>query len=248
MMARNGLAALLVVFLAVPAGASPSTTPRTTVIPIGAVSSGESTNIGGASAVAGTTVFSGDVIEVGPRGSAWLLLNGGTQVRIAPDSRVRLALAASKSPASTSNPIEIEVFSGTATFRTSEASPVWARLADAIIRAKGARPAVGVVAVRGDNKAMVVAEKGELWVSTTHDAKSVTLREGEAVEATLVPAPPEPGPQGSKSTPGLTGKQLAILGTTIAVIATIIWLKLSHDNKGLTDTQKRNMVSPFQFP
>jgi hypothetical protein len=85
-------------------------------------------------------------------------------------------------------------------------------------------------------------------VSTTHDAKSVTLREGEAVEATLVPAPPEPGPQGSKSTPGLTGKQLAILGTTIAVIATIIWLKLSHDNKGLTDTQKRNMVSPFQFP
>jgi hypothetical protein len=247
MMARRGLVALLVALLAVPAAASPSTGSPAVATPIGIFSYSDSALIGGAGALAGTTVFSGDIIEVGPRGSAGILLHGGMQVHVSAASRLRLKeLAGAKQ-------IELEMFSGAARFRTCEASPVLARLADAVVRAKGADPAIGIISLLSRTKAMIGAEKGELLVTTAHDGNSVTLREGDAVEVTLVDPPaPAPGkPQGTNKTTGahaLTGPQVAILSVVLGGVAVGVGLKLAMDNKGLTDLQKQNMVSPFKFP
>jgi hypothetical protein len=247
MMVRRGLAALLVALLAVPAAASPSPGTPAVATPIGTFSFSDTTFIGGATALAGTTVFSGDYIEVGPRGSAGILLKGGMQVRVSSDSRLRLKEI---SPA---NQIELEMLRGAVRFRTSQASPVLARLADAVVRAKGANPAIGIVSVLSKSKAMIGAEKGELLVTTAHDAKSVTLREGEAVEVTLEDAPPpSPGqPQsGNKTTNAhaLTGPQIATIGGLISAAVMSIGLWLAKNNDGLTDTQKNNMISPFKLP
>jgi hypothetical protein len=244
MMARRVLAALLVALLAVPVGASPSKASPAAAIPIGTCSYSDSANIGGAGALAGTTVFSGDLVEVGPRGSAWILMNSGMQVRVSAASRLRLTQLTSGT-----KPIEMEIFSGAARFRTSEASQVVARLADATARAKGAKPAVGIISVLSSKRAIIAAELGELLVSTAHDGRSLTLREGETVELMLAD-PPAPGmPQGGSSGIGtLTGKQVAIIGIVTATILTIIALWLGRDNKGLTDQEKQNLVSPFKFP
>lgn len=240
MMARRGLAALLIALLAVPAVASPANTSRAGASPIGTISQSDFAIIGGAGALAGTTVFSGDVLEVGPRGSAGILLHGGMQVRVSSESRVRL-----KELAGVAKGVELEIFSGAARFRVSEASGVVARLADATVRARGGKPAVGVVSVLSKKSALIAAEKGELLVSTAHDAKSVTLREGEAVEVTLAEALPQGGATGAR---GLTGRQVAILGGVIAAVLTAIVLMRAFDNRNLTNQQKQDAVSPFKFP
>lgn len=246
MMFRRGLAALLIALLAVPAAASPNTGSPAVATPIGTFSYSDSALIAGAGALAGTTVFSGDMIEVGPRGSAWILLNGGMQVRVSSASRLRL-----KEIASGKNQIEMEMFSGAARFRTSEAAPVVARLADATVRAKGANPAVGIISVLSRNKAIIGAEQGDLLVSTAHDGKSLTLREGETVEVVLAD-PPTPGkPQGSNTAggaAGITGPQIAILTVVLTGVMLAIGVTLAKQNKDLTDTQKQNLVSPFKFP
>ena len=109
MKARRGLAVLLIALLAVPATASPSTGSPTVAVPIGTISQSDATNVGGAGALPGTTVFSGDMIEVGPRGSAWVLMSAGRHVRVSSDSRIRMV-----GQAGDPNRIEMEVFSGAA--------------------------------------------------------------------------------------------------------------------------------------
>jgi hypothetical protein len=245
MMARRALAGILIALLAVPAAASPTTGSPKVAVPIGTISQSDATNVGGAGALPGTTVFSGDTIEVGPRGSASILMNGGRHVRVSSDSRIRMV-----EPAGGPNRIEMEIFSGAARFRSGEKAAVIARLADATVRAKGTQPAVGLISVLSRRLAVISAEKGELLVSTAHDRKSVTLREGEAVEVTLAdaPAPAKPQSGGNTGTSSLTGRHVAILGSVVAAVLIAIGIKLAMDNKGLTNQQKKDMVSPFKFP
>ena len=246
MMLRRGLAALLAALLAVPAVASPNSGSPAVATPIGTFSYSDAAMISGAGALAGTTIFSGDTIEIGPRGSAGILLNGGMQLRVSSASRLRL-----KEIASGKNQIEMEIFSGAARFRTSEAAPVVARLADATVRAKGAKPAVGIIAVLSRNKAIIGAVQSDLLVSTAHDGKSLTLHEGESVEVVLAD-PPDPGkPQGSNKTTGartLTGPQVAILSVVLVGVAIGVGVALSMRENGLTDLEKQNLISPFKFP
>jgi len=244
MMVRRGLAVLLIALLAVPATASPSTGSPVVAVPIGTISQSDATNVGGAGALPGTTVFSGDTIEVGPRGSAWILMNGGRHVRVSSDSRIRMVEPAG------ANRIEMEIFSGAARFRSGEKAVMVARLADATVRAKGTQPAVGLISVLSRRLAVISSEKGELLVSTAHDRKSLTLREGEAVEVTLAdaPAPGKPQSGGSTGASSLTGQQVAILGSVVAAILIAIGIKLAMDNKNLTNQQKQDAVSPFKFP
>jgi hypothetical protein len=250
MMARRGLAFLLIALLAVPATASPSTGSPTAAVPIGTISQSDATNVGGAGALPGTTVFSGDTIEVGPRGSAWILMNGGRHVRVSSDSRIRMV-----EPAGGANRIEMEIFSGAARFRSGEKAAVVARLADATVRAKGTQPAVGLISVLSRRSAVISSEKGELLVSTSHDRKSLTLREGEAVEVTLTdaPAPAQEEAPSKKKRRGtgaqlFTGPQVAIVGGVIVATLLVIGITKGSGNKDLTLQEKKDAVSPFRFP
>ena len=155
MIVRRGLAVLLIAILAVPAAASPTKDSPAASSPIGTFSYCDSANVGGAGALAGTTVFSGDLIEVGPHGSAGILLNGGLQVRVSPASRLRL-----KELTGAKNEVEMEMFTGAAQFRSSETALVVGRLADATVRAKGAKPAVVIISALNRQRAIICAEKG----------------------------------------------------------------------------------------
>jgi hypothetical protein len=59
-------------------------------VPIGTVSSCKAAAIHGTSLVPGTTIFSGDTIDVGAQGSAWIALQGGGQLQVFENSTVLL--------------------------------------------------------------------------------------------------------------------------------------------------------------
>jgi ferric-dicitrate binding protein FerR (iron transport regulator) len=184
----------------------------------------------------GSTIFSGDTIQVGAKGTVSIAVTGGAQVRVGPESQVRLSQEKGKSL--------LEIGRGSASFRVSSDIPFEARLADATILGAGNGPAVGVVLMEGVSKALIAAEKGELTVRTAHDARTMTLKEGEGVEVSLVPDPQGGAGTGAST---LSGKYVAIMAVVaISIVAAIaIWRGTTG---GLSDDEKRNAVSPFRFP
>ena len=169
MFARQAVALVLIAALAFPAWSNPSI--------VGNVARSQSATVRGTALTPGSTIFSGDAIEVGPRGSAWITLPGGAQVLIAQNSLVYLA--------KTADTTQLVVNRGVVSFRTTEKSRVEALLADATIRPVNDMPAVGSVAVRNPQSALIAAEKGMLVITTEHNASSVTLREGEGAEVAM---------------------------------------------------------------
>ncbi len=63
---------------------------RAKSIPIGIVSSCKAAAIRGTNLVPGTTIFSGDTIDVGAQGNVWIAVQGGGQVQVFENSTVLL--------------------------------------------------------------------------------------------------------------------------------------------------------------
>jgi hypothetical protein len=63
---------------------------KATSVPIGTISSCKGAAIHGANLVPGTTIFSGDTIDVGAQGNAWIAVRGGGQVQVSENSTVLL--------------------------------------------------------------------------------------------------------------------------------------------------------------
>ena len=229
MMARQALAGLLIALLAFPAWSS-------NLPIIGTVAASQSAQVRGNALAPGSTLFSGDVIQIGAEGSASIAGSNGLQIRLGPKSLARLFLENEKTL--------LEIGQGSATFRVEEGAPFEARLADATIRGTGKGPAVGVVVLRSPKTALVAAEKGELTVSTAHDGKMLSLKEGEGVEVSLA------AQQGSGSNgPGsLSGKKIAILAVIAIGVITAVAFFQNRQGRGLSDQDKRDNVSPFRFP
>ena len=59
-------------------------------VPIGTVSSCKAAAIHGTNLLPGTTIFSGDTIDVGAQGSAWIALQDGGQVQVFENSTLLL--------------------------------------------------------------------------------------------------------------------------------------------------------------
>jgi len=227
-MVRQGVALILVVLLAFPAwSASPV---------VGTVARSTGATSGGAALQSGSTVFSGDTIEVNPTGAAWIALEGGARLQISPATQVRLERSGEK--------VSVELGRGRVAFRAG--SGFEARLANAIVRASGAA-ATGHVYWTEERRALIAAEKGVLEVSTAGGAKSVTLREGEGVEVTLEPAPaPQAGNPAGANT--LSGKWVAILGVIVGVTVVAIAIALNRGETEISQQDRRNEISPFRFP
>lgn len=214
---------------------------------MGIFSGGRFATVRNAALLPGMTVFSGDVVAVGPKGGAWLAFGRGAQLQLGAESEARMHKSGEQ--------VQVEIVSGRAAFGASEAMPVELWLGDARIRASGAGPAAGVVVMRGPSRAVIAAERGFLSIYTEHDEKSVTLRAGEQVEITLTETqastqtPPTKEQKKKKKRGGgfwLSGNRVAILSAVMVGGALLTLLAVG--NGGLTDQQKQNLVSPFQFP
>lgn len=74
---------------------------------VGSVLSSQGATVNGANLKAGSTIFSGDTIQVGPKGSAVIALPNGGQVQVSSDSQVSLS--------KTADSIELSINKGHAT-------------------------------------------------------------------------------------------------------------------------------------
>ncbi len=233
MVRRQALAVILVLLIAFPAWGDLSV--------VGNVAGSQSATVRGASLTPGSTIFSGDTIEVGPHGSARIALTDGAQVQLAEQSQVRLAKSADK--------VQLTIDRGLASFRTAEKSGLEALLGDATIRSANAMPTVGIISVRSPQSAIIAAQKGALLISTAHDAKSLTLREGEAAEVKLVPEQDKDKRKGAAAAPAgsWTAGKVVILAVILAGTVTGIGVLLGQSEVQLSQTEKQNAVSPFRL-
>jgi hypothetical protein len=236
MIVRQLLASVLVGLLAAPAWAA--TNPV-----VGTAGPSQAATLRGAGLLPGTTLFSGDTVDVGARGGAALSFGRGSMVRLSEETTLRLEKG--------DNRVAFELLRGRVAFRSSEQLPVEAHLADANIHSANGLAAVGVLAFRTPKLVVVSAEKGSLLISTAHDAKSISLREGESVEMRLEAQDTEKGGGGDSrlagtSAPGLTHRQWLIVA--IASSAAVLLFSIDPDFLNLSDSDKKNLVSPFQFP
>lgn len=229
MVRRQALAALLTALLAFPAWSHPGI--------VGTAAASTAAMVRGNSLVAGSTIFSGDTIEVGAGGSAWIALEGGGHLRLAPASQVRLL--------KTQDQVEFELMRGRVAFRITP-NAAKGRLADATISAAGPDPAVGAVTIVEGEGGVVTAEKGVLEVSAAASAKTVRLRAGQGVQIALVAAPPQIGDGRKAKT--LSGRRIALLVLLLGGAVVGVAAARNRSDDVLSFTEKRNEVSPFRFP
>lgn len=230
--ARQVTAMLLVVLLAAPAWSNPAV--------IGVAAGSEVARVRGAVLTAGTTIFSGDIVEVGARGRTRLTLSSGGHVVVGENSSLQLA--------QDENRIVFELLRGQAAFRL--ASPmVEARLVDVTIRTADPE-STGVLLWKSPTKAVIGVEKGTLNLTSLTSGKTLTLRQGEAVEATLLPEPAAaPAPQDADSDRRrLSRRGVIILSAVLIGLTSIIGLAISAGESEPTEQQKKDAVSPFRFP
>lgn len=250
MFIRQALALLLVLMLTFPAWASPTV--------VGNVASSDSATVRGAGLTPGSTVFSGDTIAVGPKGTARIALTGRAQVEMGGNSQVRLTR--------TSDTVQVTIDRGLAAFLTTEKSGVEAILGDATIRPANAMPAIAVINVRSPQEAIIAAQKGSLWITTAHDSKTVTLKEGEGAEVTLSQdktqdnspqtQTPEEEKKKKKKPAGIilpagstwTAGKVVTIALILGGVATAIGFLLGQSEVKLSQTVKCTAVSPFKCP
>jgi hypothetical protein len=240
MIARQLLASVLVGLLAAPAWCA--TNPV-----VGTAGPSQGATVRGAGLLPGTTLFSGDFVDVGSRGDAALSFGRGSMVRLSEETTLRLEKG--------DNRVAFELLRGRVAFRSSEQLPLEAHLADANIRSANGLAAVGVMAFRSPKVVVVLAERGSLLISTAHDAKSVSLREGESVEMRLDDQRDDKKDDekdrkraAGASAPGLSHGQWKAIAIITTGVALAVGLLIAEGELGLDDSQKRNLVSPFQFP
>lgn len=233
MRVRQGLAVLLALFLACPVWAHPSD-PRV----VGTAGTSQFATVRGSALLAGGTIFSGDRIDVKKNGVLAVAVAGGAQVRVGPESSVQFTRAGEKTV--------LEIGRGSAAFRIPDQAPFEAAMSGAILRAAGTEPLVSVVVVRNEKSAMIAVEKGTLAVASA--TKNFTLKEGEGAEVTLEPSPEPPQWGDGRKAKTLSGRRIALFAIIAGGTITAIAIYLNTQDRGLSDTQKRNAVSPFRFP
>lgn len=224
MVARQAVAVAVALLMAFPAWTNP--------VVVGSTLGSQQARVRGAELAPGTTIFSGDVIEVGPKGQASLSLAGGAQVDVAAESKLRLSKDASR--------VVLELGRGAAAFRSTSGAPVEAKIADATIRAAEGSSAAGVVAWRGPNAGVIAAKSGQLLITTAHDGRTVVLNEGEGIEFAYAPA------ANDNDDEDISRRGIIIFGAVIIGLATLAAILLNRNSRDLNQNQQCNLVSPFQ--
>ncbi len=210
---------------------------------LGTVANSQATSVGGANAVPGSSIFDGDTVVVGGTGAAWLSLLGGGQAQLGRESRVRLTRA--------DKAIALEVLGGELSFRSAPNAPVIGQVADGTFRPASDGPAVGLITMLEGNRALFLARQG-VWTLTT-DRESVTLHQGESIEARIVPEPAlaQNSQQNGSNEQSSNHKRkkrrrgLIILFGAIGIgTATGLGLLFGSHEGPVTFQQKQNAISP----
>ena len=238
MFARQLLASALVALIASPAW--PATNPA-----MATAGPSQEASVHGIVLTSGATLFNGDYVQVGAHGDAALSFGRGSMARLGEETTLQLV--------KNNNSIAFELLRGRVAFRTSEQLPVEARLADASIRSADGLAAIGVVGFRTPKLVVVTAQKGHLLLSTAHDSRSVSLKEGESVEMRLDTADPDQGQDrdhdrraAGASAPGLSHRQWVTVAVILGAATLAVGLAIALGAFGASN--KQDLISPFKFP
>lgn len=169
---------------------------------VGVAVQAQSATVHQAALANGSTVFSGDAITAGAKGSAQVSLPGGGRVDVLSNSTVRVERNAEG--------VQLTLERGNASFQTRPDSPVAALFPDARVRAPKGGSAMGIIGMESPDSALVIAKIGALEVMTEHDSKSVLVPEGAAARISLLPEEPAQGPVGVPAA-GRSRRRLAII-------------------------------------
>jgi hypothetical protein len=176
MLVRKSLAFVLVALMALPGYGNPAA--------VGIVQGSNDATLRGTNLIPGTTVYSGDVVQVGENGNAQIALGGNSQLVLAQNSMAELRHSSAKEP------IQIDVQNGFARFRSSAASPVIALLGDATIRSANG-DGIGAIKITGANSALISAEQGSLVVTPANTSTATTIPQGMVLTVTMQPDSPQ---------------------------------------------------------
>jgi hypothetical protein len=221
MLARKSLLLLLIAAMAFPGYGSP--------VAIGVVQGSTDSQVRGINLVPGTTLYSGDVVQVGSEGSTQISFGGSSELVLLQNSRAQVTQTTAKSP------VQIDMQDGFAKFRSSSTAPIVAMLGDATIRAANGN-AVGAIKITGSDSALISAEKGSLVVTTAGDAASTTVPEGMALNVALAPD----APAGTTANSGTSKRKKLVAGLLIIGAAAGIGAALA-----LNEPTNEPSLSPF---
>ncbi len=180
---RAPLATLMTIGLTVaPAWGGPKTASS-----LGTIVTAEHARVGGSSAEAGTTVFSGDRVATEREGSV--------QIR-AGAARLLLQSASNATLNDTEGAPSAKLIHGTATFSTGNSKAFTLFASRAAIRAQSDGPTIGQVTYLNEKELLVVSKRGPLTI--TVDGETEVITDGAAYRVMLDPPPTmAQGPEGA---------------------------------------------------
>jgi hypothetical protein len=230
MLAKQVLTVVLLPLLAFPAWASPKV--------VGTVSTSETATVRGTALAPGTTLYAGDRVDVGAKGTALISLRQGARLLIGDNSRVRLVGAGEA--------VEAEVETGRAALRLAGTANVAGVLGDAIVR-PATDAAIANIGLTSATQGFIFAEQGELLVTSEGIGETVRLREGEGLEITLAEA--APATVATEDEDARRRRRRALVwGLFLAGGVTAAALAITLNRDKLSDKEKSDAVSPFRFP
>jgi hypothetical protein len=204
---------------------------------VGNVVNGQFATVRDAPLLSGSTVLNGDAINVGANGSAQIALPDGGRVMVLADSTVRMMRGDSS--------VQLAIDRGSASFSSQPQGMLEAVIADATVRAANGT-AEGLVHLLSANAAVVVAEKGSLEISTSHDGRSMVVPEGSSARVSLMPEPQGGGTAAAGKSSLVSGKMIAIVAIAAGVGAGGTALGFALTEKKQSNQTLTNEVSPFQ--
>jgi hypothetical protein len=231
MVLRKWVALIVVSLMAAPgwAGSAPT---------IGTVQGSNDAIVRGTNLVLGTTVYSGDQIQVGTHGNAWIALPKGGQVILSQSTMATLQRG------SASDPVQLVVERGFAKFRRSAGSPVEGVLADATIRPSNDN-GVTYINVIDSSNALIGAEKGSVLVTTP--SGTTTIPEGMALSVRMTDAQAQSGTASSGNPKPVGGHDPStakkiLIGALIVAGITAAALAINAGES----SQNPNVISPYK--
>lgn len=224
----RGLRAPLATLMTIGLTVAPAWGDPKTVSSLGTIVTAEHARVGGSSAEAGTTVFSGDRVATEREGSV--------QIR-AGAARLLLQGASNATLNDTEGAPSAKLIHGTATFSTGNSKAFTLFASRAAIRAQSDGPTIGQVTYLNEKELLVVSKRGPLTI--TVDGETEVITDGAAYRVMLDPPPTmAQGPEGAGANKndkrrGMSGPPLHagrnyFLITAIGVSALVTGLAVSE--------------------
>lgn len=172
-MFRQALAVTMSLLLTVPLWAISA--------PVGTIASSNRATVSGTLAAPGSSLYSGDTLTVLAKGSASLLLNGGSRVLVGSNSLTRVVRDGSA--------YALEVKRGGVAFTSSSHSLVEGRVADITFRPENpAKLAVGYIKFLDPSHPVFYADRGTWLLTSAGSGNSRVLNSGDKIEGVVTTA------------------------------------------------------------